>query len=182
MGFLDKAKEAAQQASVKAKEAAEVAQKKLEEAQEQFNERQAQRAQGRLDAVVETCRRTLEITARPGRAAAPAAGAAYVNLGEDAYQRDELDTALRLNPRDYTALREMGLVLFASRQYDLARRFFVRAVTVNPQDRASQGYLGCALTRLGRVPEGTKFINNAGAGPWTNCLQPVTPQAAPPPL
>src|SRR3954447_15768516 len=45
MGFLDKAKEAAQQASVKAKEAAEQAQKKLEETQAQFNERQAQRAQ-----------------------------------------------------------------------------------------------------------------------------------------
>src|SRR3954452_20270727 len=45
MGFLDKAKEAAQQASVKAKEAAEQAQKKLEETQAQFNERQAQKAQ-----------------------------------------------------------------------------------------------------------------------------------------
>src|SRR5690242_981362 len=56
---------------------------------------QAQRAQGRLDAAVETCRRTLEITAPPGRPAALAAGAAYVNLGQDAYQRDELDTALR---------------------------------------------------------------------------------------
>src|SRR3954468_12558919 len=44
MGFLDKAKEAAQQASVKAKEAAEQAQKKLEETQAQFNERQAQKA------------------------------------------------------------------------------------------------------------------------------------------
>src|SRR4051794_40719906 len=44
MGFLDKAKEAAQQASVKAKEAAEQAQKKLEEKQAEFNERQAERA------------------------------------------------------------------------------------------------------------------------------------------
>src|SRR5205085_10854226 len=44
MGFLDKAKEAAQQASVKAKEAAEQAQKKLEEKQSEFNERQAERA------------------------------------------------------------------------------------------------------------------------------------------
>src|SRR3954468_19359872 len=44
MGFLDKAKEAAQQASVKAKEAAEQAQKKLEEKQGEFNERQQQRA------------------------------------------------------------------------------------------------------------------------------------------
>ena len=95
--------------------------------------------------------------------------------------RAQLDTALRLEPRNAIALREMGLVLFSSKQYDLARRFFIRAVQANPQDRASQGYLGCALMRQGRVQEGTKFINNAGTGPWTACLQPVT-TAPPPPL
>ena len=103
--------------------------------------------------------------------------------GDLATARAELDTALRLEPQNYNALREMGLVLFASRQYDLARRFFVRAVQANPQDRPSQGYLGCALMRLGRVQEGTKFINNAGNGAWSTCLQPVTPApAAAPPL
>src|SRR5580693_5147139 len=56
---------------------------------------QVQRAQGRLDAAVRTCRRTLEITAPPGRSAAPAAGAAYVGLAEVAYQRNELDVALQ---------------------------------------------------------------------------------------
>ena len=101
--------------------------------------------------------------------------------GDLATARAELDTALRLDPRNYNALREMGLVLFASRQYDLARRFFIRAVQANPQDRASQGYLGCALMRLGRVQEGTNFINKAGSGTWTNCLQPAT-QPTPPPL
>ena len=104
------------------------------------------------------------------------------NDGDLATARAELDTALRLEPRNTNALREMGLVLFASRQYDLARRFFVRAVTTNPKDRASQGYLGCTLMRLGRVQEGTKFINNAGDGPWTACTQPATQPAAPPPL
>ena len=54
-----------------------------------------QRAQGRLDAVVETSQQALEATAAPGRAPAPIAGAAYVSLGEVAYQRDELDAALR---------------------------------------------------------------------------------------
>ena len=103
--------------------------------------------------------------------------------GDLATARAELDTALRLESGNANALREMGLVLFASRQYDLARRFFVRAVQANPQDRASQGYLGCALMRLGRVQEGTRFINNAGNGTWTSCLQPVTPSStAPPPL
>ncbi len=95
--------------------------------------------------------------------------------------RAQLDTALRLDPKNQIALREMGLVLFASKQYDLARRFFVRAVQGNPQDRASQGYLGCALMRLGRTLEGSNFINKAGTGSWTACLQPVS-STAPPPL
>lgn len=102
--------------------------------------------------------------------------------GDLATARAQLDTALRLEPRNANALREMGLVLFASRQYDLARRFFIRAVTANPQDRASQGYLGCALMRLGRIQEGTNFITKAGDGPWTACLQPVTTTTPPPPL
>jgi tetratricopeptide (TPR) repeat protein len=102
--------------------------------------------------------------------------------GDLATARAQLDTALRLEPKNAIALREMGLVLFSSKQYDLARRFFVRAVQTNPQDRASQGYLGCALMRLGRVQEGTKFISNAGTGPWQACLQPVTTTAPAPPL
>lgn len=102
--------------------------------------------------------------------------------GDLATARAQLDTALRLEPKNAIALREMGLVLFASRQYDLARRFFIRAVTANPQDLSSQGYLGCAMMRLNRIPEGTKWISGAGTGPWQNCLRPATPTAAPPPL
>jgi tetratricopeptide (TPR) repeat protein len=101
--------------------------------------------------------------------------------GDLATARAQLDTALRLEPKNNVALREMGLILFASRQYDLARRFFVRAIQANPQDRASQGYLGCALMRLNRVPEGTKWINGAGTGQWQACLRPAT-TATPPPL
>jgi tetratricopeptide (TPR) repeat protein len=101
--------------------------------------------------------------------------------GDLATARAQLDTALRLEPKNAIALREMGLVLFSSKQYDLARRFFVRAVQANPQDRAAQGYLGCSLMRLGRAQEGTKFISSAGTGPWTSCLQPLA-STVPPPL
>jgi tetratricopeptide (TPR) repeat protein len=101
--------------------------------------------------------------------------------GDLASARAQLDTALRLDPKNELALREMGLVLFASKQYDLARRFFVRAVQADPQDRSAQGYLGCALMRLGRTQEGTNFINKAGNGSWQACLQPLT-STAPPPL
>jgi tetratricopeptide (TPR) repeat protein len=101
--------------------------------------------------------------------------------GDLASARAQLDTALRLDPKNQIALREMGLVLFASKQYDLARRFLVRAVQANPQDRSAQGYLGCALMRLGRAQEGTNFINKAGNGAWQSCLVPPT-STAPPPL
>jgi len=101
--------------------------------------------------------------------------------GDLASARAQLDTALRLEPTNNVALREMGLILFSGRQYDLARKFFVRAIQANPQDRASQGYLGCALMRLNRVPEGTKWINGAGTGQWQACLRPAT-TATPPPL
>jgi LuxR family maltose regulon positive regulatory protein len=56
---------------------------------------QVQRAQGRLDAAHGTYQQALEITAPPGRPALPHAGIGYVGLAEVAYQRNELDTALR---------------------------------------------------------------------------------------
>jgi hypothetical protein len=54
-------------------------------------------------------------------------------------------------------------------------------VQANPEDKAAQGYLGCAMMRLNRVNEGTNWINKGGSGPWTACLQPIT-TATPPPL
>ena len=54
-----------------------------------------QGAQGRLDAAARTCQQALEVAAAPGRPPLPAAGPAYVGLGEVAYQRNELEVALR---------------------------------------------------------------------------------------
>ena len=56
---------------------------------------QVQRAQGRLDAALGTYQQALEMTAPHGRPTLPAAGIAYVGMGEVAYQRDELEAALR---------------------------------------------------------------------------------------
>ncbi len=56
---------------------------------------QVQRAQGRLDAAVGTYQQALEITAAPGRPAMPAAGIAFIGMGEVAYQRNELEAAAR---------------------------------------------------------------------------------------
>jgi LuxR family maltose regulon positive regulatory protein len=56
---------------------------------------QVQRAQGRQDAAVRTYRQTLDIAAASGTSLAPPAGPAYVGLAEVAYQRNDLDSALR---------------------------------------------------------------------------------------
>ena len=52
------------------------------------------RAQGRLDAAALTCEQALDSLVTSGRLP-PAAGPGYVGLAESAYQRDELDSALR---------------------------------------------------------------------------------------
>jgi LuxR family maltose regulon positive regulatory protein len=53
------------------------------------------RAQGRLDAALRTYERALEIATPREGPALPAAGAAHVGIAEVAYQRDELDVAMR---------------------------------------------------------------------------------------
>ena len=67
---------------------------------------QVQRAQGRLDAAGRTCQRALEVSAVPGRSLSAAAGPAYVGLGEVAYQRNELDIALRHVTEGITLCRQ----------------------------------------------------------------------------
>jgi LuxR family transcriptional regulator, maltose regulon positive regulatory protein len=69
---------------------------------------QVQRAQGGLDASARTCRQALEMIAVPGRPPPPAAGPAYVGLGEVAYQRNELDTALRRISEGITLCRQFA--------------------------------------------------------------------------
>ncbi len=56
---------------------------------------QVQQAQGRLDAAARTCLQAMEFAAPPGQPAPPMAGPAHVGLAEVAYQRNELDAALR---------------------------------------------------------------------------------------
>ena len=56
---------------------------------------QVQRALGRLDAAIQTYEQALSVAAVPGRPPAPTVGLVYVGLAEVAYQRNELDRALR---------------------------------------------------------------------------------------
>jgi tetratricopeptide (TPR) repeat protein len=90
-------------------------------------------------------------------------------VGNFTLASQELQLALQSDPTSATALREMGANMLAQGNYELARRFYVRAVEADPTDKMSQGYLGCALMRLNRVTDATNFMNRAGPGPWTNC-------------
>lgn len=98
--------------------------------------------------------------------------------------RQELATAIRLEPGNARAQREMGLLLLSQNEAELARRFLVRAVQLDTTDHAAQGYLGCALLREGRVEEGQRFIARAGSGSWSTCsavpTAPTTGTTAPP--
>lgn len=95
--------------------------------------------------------------------------------GEVATAQQELTEAIRLEPNNALALREMGGLMLATSNPELARRFYVRAVEANPQDRAAQGYLGCALVRLQRYEEGRRFLDRAGGGDWSTCAQQIPP-------
>jgi Tfp pilus assembly protein PilF len=103
----------------------------------------------------------------------------------------ELETAIRLEPQNGAAQREMGAHLLtkstaelnagnlpaATQSLNLARRFYVRAVEIDPNDRVAQGWLGCVLMRLGQIPVAQGFLSRAGPGDWSRC----TPLATAPP-
>jgi Flp pilus assembly protein TadD len=94
--------------------------------------------------------------------------------------RQELITAIRIEPTYEPAQREMGIYQLANRNPSLARNFLIRAVQLNPSDSAAQGYLGCALMNLNRAPEAQKFLARAGSGVWSSCTAPLTPGPAAP--
>ena len=83
--------------------------------------------------------------------------------------QEEAVKAVSLGPTNALALRELASVSFAQQNYDGARRFYIRALQADANDKLSQGYLGCSLIRLGRVAEGMNWIQRAGSGSWSSC-------------
>jgi Tfp pilus assembly protein PilF len=74
----------------------------------------------------------------------------------------------------------MGSYLLAAGNNELARKFYVRAVQAKPDDKSAQGFLGCALYRLGRSQEASTWLQRAGQGPWSACTAaPVAGNANP---
>ena len=71
---------------------------------------QVQRAQGHLDAAVQTYQQAREVTAGPGCTPLPAAGIGYVGLAEVARQRNELDAALEQVTEGIELCRQLAYV------------------------------------------------------------------------
>ena len=99
-------------------------------------------------------------------------------VGNMTIASQEAQTAVKLGPNNALALRELGLYLLSAGNYDLARRFLVRALQADTNDRMAMGYLGCAMIRLGRPSEAQVWINRAGPGDWSRCV--ATPNGAQP--
>ncbi|MCA0374964.1 MAG: hypothetical protein LCH84_04810 [Gemmatimonadetes bacterium] len=94
-----------------------------------------------------------------------------------ARSRQFLTTAVRVDPASALAARELAATMLADAQPEIARRFYVRAIELDPRDRTAQGFLACALTRLGRLDEAQRWAQRAGTGDWSPCLQPAAPPA-----
>lgn len=83
--------------------------------------------------------------------------------------RKLLEQAVQRAPDNPLTHRELASALLADGEFELARRFYVRALTLDPTDRPAQGFLGCALSRLGRTDEAARWLERAGPGDWTAC-------------
>ncbi len=140
-----------------------------------------QRAQGRLDAAVQTCEQALDTLVTSGRPAL-AAGLGYTGLAEIAYQRDDLDLALRHATEGIALCRQfVNRVALAD---GLATLAMIRQATGDPAgaleaiteaDRVSPGPAGLLnpaparrarlLLAQGDLAAAASFAQDNGLGP-----------------
>jgi LuxR family transcriptional regulator, maltose regulon positive regulatory protein len=140
-----------------------------------------QLGQGRLDAAALTCEQALDTLVTSGRPA-PAAGPSYAGLAEIAYQRDELDLALRHATEGIALCRQF--VYTPPLAGGLATLAMIRQATGDPAgaleaiteaDQAAPGPAGLLnpvparrarlLLAQGDLPAATRFAQDNGLGP-----------------
>jgi tetratricopeptide (TPR) repeat protein len=63
----------------------------------------------------------------------------------------------------------------ATSHLELAEDHLAYAVSLDPADRRSRGYLGCVFTALGRVDEARAARASAGPGAWDSCMRTAVP-------
>lgn len=108
-------------------------------------------------------------------------------VGNLTLAHQEAVNAVQADKTSAMAMRELASYFLTVGDYNQARVWFTHALEQNPQDRASQGWLGCALVKLGNLQLAMNFFNRAGQGPWSTCMPTATglpsqgyPQAIPP--
>ena len=140
-----------------------------------------QLAQGRLDAAALTCEQALDSLVKSGLPA-PAAGPSYAGLAEIAYQRDELDVALRHATEGIALCRQF--VYTPPLAGGLATLAMIRQATgdlagaleaITEADQAAPGPAGLLnpvparrarlLLAQGDLPAATRFAQDNGLGP-----------------
>jgi tetratricopeptide (TPR) repeat protein len=113
--------------------------------------------------------------------------------GDLAVAGSEIATAVKLEPQNAIANRELGAFFLArgsrfvsqgrpdlaTADFEGARRAYVRAVQLDTTDLSAQGYLGCALVKLGRARDATAFFARAGQGAWSACANQTPDTGAP---
>ena len=109
------------------------------------------RAQGRLDAAALTCERALDTLVTTGRPL-PAAGLGYVGLADIAYQRDELDSALRYTTEGIALCRQF--VYTPPLANGLATLAMIRQATGDPAGALE------AITEAGQAAPGPAGMLN----------------------
>lgn len=72
-------------------------------------------------------------------------------------------------PRTAVDMRRIGRHAYQNGDYELARRFFVRAVSLDSTDHGAQTDLGCALVKLGRPVDAASHFRRAGRAERREC-------------
>jgi len=98
-------------------------------------------------------------------------------VGNHTIANQELQLALKTEPGNLAARREYGAYFLSQLKYDEARVWYTHALEIDPNDATSQGWLGCALIKLGRSDEGMRFLSRAGDGAWSACRAVPLPAA-----
>ena len=95
-------------------------------------------------------------------------------VGNLTLAHQEAVAAVQADKTSAIAMRELASYFLTVGDYNQARVWFTHALQQSPDDRASQGWLGCTLVKLGNPQLAMNFFNRAGQGPWSTCMPTAT--------
>jgi tetratricopeptide (TPR) repeat protein len=74
---------------------------------------------------------------------------------------EELQTVLRIDPKNVNAMASLGMVEFTQYDYAGAVRQFRAALALSPSLWGAQAFLGMCELRLGNIPDGRRLIESS---------------------